>query len=58
MIKDAYTLNVKRKHMRSFKLICSAQYSRVGPNNKRVGVLRIHNLDEISLDKQIAMKKL
>lgn len=45
LIKDTYTLHVRRKKSKSIKMVCTTKFKNVG--SKKIGIMKIHNLEEI-----------
>ncbi|KAL4511596.1 hypothetical protein ABPG72_012441 [Tetrahymena utriculariae] len=56
LIKDAYTLHIKRKKARQLKLVCTTKFKKVG--QKKIGIMKILNLEEIKLHKLNALQQI
>ncbi|KAL4500954.1 hypothetical protein ABPG73_013692 [Tetrahymena malaccensis] len=55
LIKDAYTLHIKRKKARQLKLVCTTKFKKMG--QKKIGIMKVHNLEEIKFHKLNALQQ-
>ncbi|EAR94555.2 transmembrane protein, putative (macronuclear) [Tetrahymena thermophila SB210] len=55
LIKDAFTLHIKRKKSRQLKLVCTTKFKKMG--QKKIGIMKILNLEEIKIHKLNALQQ-